>query len=95
MSPAFRNSSLIQHDDFIAVSNCAQAMRNDNARAAASAYIILDNLFRDGVERRCCFVEHNERRIGNQCSSDFDPLALATAEINSTLGDVAIVISWS
>ena len=44
MGAALGDFSLPQHDDFVAVPNRAQTMRDDDAGAAALAQIIVDDL---------------------------------------------------
>ena len=93
MGSPFDDLALLQHDDLVAVADRAEAVRDDDAGAAAPPQIVIDDLFGDRIERAGRFVEHDQRGIGNQRPRDLDSLALAAAEIGAAFVDVAVVVS--
>src|SRR5262245_9980479 len=93
MRAAFSDLATVEHDDFVAVANCAQPMRNDDACAPTAPQIVVNLLFGIGIKRGGRLVEHQDRRIAHQCSSNFNALSLSATKIRAALRDVAIVIA--
>src|SRR5262249_14387268 len=90
---AFCDLALLQYDDLVAITNGAQAVRDDDAGASATPQIVVDLLFNDRIECSRRLVEHDQRRIANQRPRNLDSLPLAAAEVRAALVHIAIVIS--
>src|SRR5690606_40447144 len=80
MGSALQYLALIEHDDLVAVAYGAQAVRNDDAGAAAPAQIGHDGFFADGVQRAGGFVHDEHAGVACQGPGDFQALALSAAE---------------
>src|SRR5215218_7611468 len=93
MSSSLDDLALLQDYYFVAIPNRAQPVRNDDARAAATPQIVVDDLLGDRIQRSGRLIEHQDGWIGHKCASDLDPLALTPAEIGSGFVDVAVIIS--
>jgi hypothetical protein len=93
MGPTLNDPSVSHHDDFVAVPDGAQPVRDDDASTASAAKIIIDGFFNTGIERGGGLIEDDDRRISGKRTGDLDPLTLATAEIPAVLRDMAIVVS--
>ena len=93
MRSPFNDPALLQHDDLVAVADRTKAMRDDDAGAAATAQIIVDDLFGYWIERAGRLVEDDDGRVGNEGPGDLDSLALAAAEIRAAFIDIAVIVS--
>src|SRR5579871_5490675 len=93
MRPALDHPSPAQHDDLVAVADGGEAMRDDNAGAAAPPQAVVDRLLDAGIERGCRLVEDQDGRVADQRAGDLDPLALTAGEIAAVLGDEAVVVA--
>lgn len=85
MSAPLHHSSAIQDDDFVAISDCAETMGDDQASASAAAKIVIDQLFRMRIQRAGSFVKNQDSRLARQGACDFQPLPLSAAKISAAL----------
>jgi hypothetical protein len=91
MAASFYYFSSLEHDDFIAVTNRAKAMRHDEASAATPAHCIIDQLLCFSVESRRGLVENQYSGVAGKRPRDLHSLALPTAKVTAQLLDVVIV----
>jgi len=81
----FNALSMINHEDFVSVSNCGKTMGDYNRGYLAELLPHLLNrvlnfkliLF---VERTCCFIENEQFGLFNESTSKSDALLLATGK---------------
>ena len=73
---------LVHHDDPVRLPHRAQAVRDDDHRAALAdrRHVALEDRLALVVERAGRLVEDQDARIGEQRAGDGDALALAAAE---------------
>jgi hypothetical protein len=81
----------VQDDNFIAVTNGAEAMGDDQASAAAAAKVVIDQFFGLRVKRAGCLIEDNNAWPANQRACDFQPLPLSAAKIPTAFLNPGIV----
>jgi hypothetical protein len=93
MGSALDNFALLQHDDFVAVADRAQAVCDDDARATAPTQVVVDGFFGDWIERARRFIKDDDGGIGNQRPRNFYSLTLTPAEVGAAFIDVAVVVS--
>ncbi len=60
MSSALHDSPALQNDNLIAISNGAEAMRDDETRTSAAAKTVVDHLLGSRVKGTGCFVEDQD-----------------------------------
>ena len=80
MGALFHNSSLLEHDNVVCVSNRGETV-SDHERSPPldeAAKCLVDQLFVDGVEVRGGLVKDEDRRILEQCSGDGESLPLSS-----------------
>src|ERR1700730_4941294 len=90
MRAALNDLPVFEDNNFVAITNGAQAMGHDQARATASAKVLIDELFGCGIQSAGRFVEDQEGGRINQGARDLESLPLTTREIGSSLGDIAL-----
>ncbi len=75
----------VEHEDAVAVDHARQAVRQDQRRAALHQAVqrFLDHRLVLGVDGRQRFVEHQDRRVAQQCAGDGDALALAARQLDA------------
>src|SRR6185295_19973744 len=88
---ALDDAAVVHDDDLVAVPNRAQAVRDDQAGAAAAAEVIVDRLLGGRVERAGRLVEHEDARVADQRERDLHALPLTAAEIAAAFLDRARV----
>ena len=78
----------IQHQDLVRVPDGRQPVRDHQRRAALHQKLqpFLDELLRLGVERRCRFVENQNRCIFEKCTRDGKTLAFAGLDVHDLDG---------
>src|SRR5690349_1927555 len=82
---ALHHAPLLQDDDFVRVSNGAQAMRDDQAAATATAQVLVDHALGLWIQGAGGLVEHDQRGLPRERPRDLQPLALPAAEIEAAL----------
>src|SRR5690606_14483973 len=82
---ALHDLSALHHDDFVAVADGAQAVRDDDAGAAAPAQALVDVLLSGRVEGARGLVEDQDGRLSDERARDLEALALAAAEVAAAL----------
>src|SRR4051812_26958564 len=70
MRAALHRQPLVEHDDLVAIAYRAQAMRHNDAGAAASPQTAIDQRLGRRIESAGRFVEHQDRRVVDQTASD-------------------------
>src|SRR3954464_10682174 len=85
------HAAFLQHDDLVAVADRAQAMGDDDARAAASPDALVDLLLDPRIERRGCLVEDQHRGIAGESAGDLQPLPLPAAEVDTAFRDFRVL----
>src|SRR5262245_29838383 len=76
MRAAADHAAFMQHDDLVGVADRAQAMRDDDAGAAAAADALIDLLLDHGIEGGGRFVEDQHRGIAGERARDLQALSL-------------------
>lgn len=82
MRASLLDETLLQHDDFVAVNDGAEPMRN-NKRCRLSKPdpdLFLNDAFGLAVERRRRFIEHHNTRVLHEHPSGADALAFTATE---------------
>src|SRR5215472_5027145 len=82
-----------QHNNFITVADRAEAVRNNDAGAAAAADAFVDLFLDHRIEGSGSLVEDEDRRLGYQSSGDLEALPLTAAEVQAAFANVVIVQS--
>src|SRR4051794_909106 len=85
ITPALDDLAVVENEDLVAVADRADAVRRDDARAAAAREIRQDRLLGQRVEGARGLVEDQERGVADQRPGDLEPLALAAAQVTSPL----------
>ena len=90
---ALDNRTLFQHDDFIRISDGAEAVRDDEHRPALhkAVHTFLDKHFGSRVDRTRRFIEDEHRRIGDGSACDRNELPLSLAQISAVARNDGIV----
>ena len=82
MRSEFDDPAGFEHRDLIRVANCAQAMRDDQRRAALHQppHGFENRLFGNGIQRRGWLIENQNRGVFQECASDREALFLAARQ---------------
>src|SRR5262245_59304635 len=91
MRAALGDLPTVEDDDLVAVADRAQAVGDDDARAAAATDAGVDRGFGGAVERARGFVEDEDARVVDEAAGDLEPLPLTAAEIRARLGDQPVI----
>ena len=91
MSAALDDAPAGQHDDLVAIADGAQAVGDDQAGAAPTAEVVVDDGLGLGVQGAGGLVEHQQAGIADQRPGDLQPLPLAAGEVPGSLGDDRVV----
>ena len=93
MGTLFHDSSLLEHDNIIRVSNRGETV-SDHERGPPldkAAERLVDQLFVDGIEVRGGLVKDKDRRILEQCSRDGESLPLPSRKLDPALTDKGVI----
>jgi len=93
MAAPLPHFSKLHKNNFIAVTDCAQTMGNNDTGASPFSQIFVNILFSLGVKGRCRFIQNENSRFLGQGSCYFQSLTLASAEVVSSFNLIIIVIS--
>ena len=93
MAAPFDDPTGVQHDDFVGIHDGRQPMGDNQRRPADCNHVefSLDRFFRLGIQRRCRFIEDQDRRILQERTSNSDSLLLATRQFKASLTDPGFV----
>ena len=80
---ALDGDALLEDDDLVAVADRREAVRDDQAGAAAGADVLVDRLLDQRVEGARRLVHDQDRRVAGERAGDLEPLALAAAPVAS------------
>ena len=83
------HTTVVEHDDVVAVDDGRQAVRDHDERAARRHRVdrLAHPLFVESVERRRRLVEQQDGRRGEQSPGDGEALTLPTGELDTRLAD--------
>ncbi len=82
MSAALYDFTLFENDDFVTVSNRAQAVGDDNTRTAAPPDVFDHVVFSLGVQGARRLIHNKDRWIVSKRPCDLESLSLAATHIN-------------
>src|SRR4029079_15138090 len=87
MSPTLHYFSSIEHEDLIRVNNRGKPVRNHEHRPSLeqSVHSYLYQPFRFCIERRCGFVQNENRRISKQGACNRESLPLSARQPRAPL----------
>ena len=87
MGARFDDLALLQHHDPVRLGNRAEPVRDGQhcAPLAGGAQRVLDLLFRVGVERACCLVQQQDRRVLEQRARNPHALLFTARQLEPTL----------
>src|SRR5687768_16895539 len=88
---ALHDPTAIQDDDLVAVADGAQAMRHDQAGAAAPPDLLVDDFLGDRVERAGAFVHAQDAWVRSQRPRDFEALLLTAAKIATRFLNLVVI----
>src|SRR6476661_5857616 len=94
MRAAFRDAAVVEHDDLVRVDDRREPVRNHDGRPALGYLLerILDRLFGAAVERARRFIQHQDRRILEQCPRNCHALLLAAGKLEAALADHGFIM---
>ena len=89
----FDDASVLHPDDAVAAAHRRQPVGDDDHGAVLhdAAHVALDDALALVIERRRCFVEDEDARIGGERPGDGDPLPLSARQIGAALLDHGVV----
>jgi len=78
----FHNLALLQNNHLVGVFNRRQAVGNNQCRPVFYHFDqgILDGAFRFTIQRRCCLVQYQDRRVFEQSTGNRQPLPLSARQ---------------
>src|SRR5436309_3271930 len=82
---ALHNVAVFEHDDFIAVPDCAEPVSDDDARAATPADAVIDQMLDGCVEGAGSLVQYQNARICGKRARYLDALPLSAAQVSAAL----------
>ena len=93
MRTALDNRTLFQYDDFIRISDGAEAVRDDEHRSALhkAVHTFLNEHFGSRVDRTRRFIEDEHRRIGDGSARDRNELPLPLSQSSAVARNDGIV----
>src|ERR1700730_12619808 len=93
MRAALHDPALVEHDDLVGIAACGKPMRDHEGRPVLGDKIerVLNLAFGEGVERRGCLVENEDRRRLENGSGDGDALLFAAREFEAAFADLRLV----
>ncbi len=94
VATALRHRAVLQHQDAVGVDHARQAVRQDQRGAAGHQAIqrLLDDCLVLRIDRRQRLVQHQDRRVAQQCAGDGDTLALAARQARAAFPDHRLVV---
>src|SRR5262245_6734843 len=81
MRALLNDPAAVQNHDQVAIADRAQAVRNDQAGAPATAEVIFYQRLSTGIQGAGRLVQRQHPRTRGERSRQFKPLALAAAEV--------------
>lgn len=96
MSAAFGNPPFMEAKDLVRCNDGRESVSDHKGCSAAAelSESSLNVLFRIRVKSSSCFVQKNDSRILQDCSSDSNTLFLAAREPESTFSDLCVIFVW-
>ena len=93
MVTSLNDASLFKNDDAVTVLDRGETVGDNEGCTSCHQFIhtILHDTLRTGIDRACCLVEDQYRRIGDRCTCDGEHLALSLAEIRTISGEDRVV----
>ncbi len=93
MIAGLHDRAILHNDDTVGIANRGQAVRDDETRAVLhqSNHCFLDVHLRPRIDRRGCFVQNENLRIGKNRAGNREQLSLSLTEIVAALGQYGVV----
>ena len=93
MCPAFRNHTVVQHEDDVGAADCRQPVRDGDRRLALeqASKALKHQLLRLRIERRRGLVEQENRRVSDDGARNGDALTLPTGQRIAAFTDLDVV----
>ena len=87
------DAPVVKNHDNVRIADGGKPMRNDEHRSSLhqSVHSLLHDGFGACVDRRRCFVEDHDGRVGNRRSCDGNELSLPLREIGAVVGQLGVV----
>lgn len=76
-----------EHNDLVAITNGAEPVGNDDARAAPPAKVVIEAVFRQRIEGTRRFVKDKDARIDSKRSRNLESLPLASTKVSASFFD--------
>ena len=93
MRAALGHAAIVQHQDAIAADDAGKPVGEDERGAALHQPVEgrLDRCLILGIDRGESFIEHQNRRIAQQCAGDGDALALSARQLDALFADDRVI----